>query len=148
MEKEGNFLKLVRSRRTTYRFYNKNVSDEDIKLILEAGRWSPSCSNSQPWRFFSVKNKKMISNLMRLACYGGFHNEPAVIIALVLDSRFVAGKHICIKGNKMGRREAFMCIGMCGYGIILQAYYMGINSALLSPDSKFASKILKIRRGD
>jgi nitroreductase len=28
------------------------LSDHDLLAILEAGRWAPSASNAQPWRFF------------------------------------------------------------------------------------------------
>ena len=31
------------------------ISDTDIAAILEAGRWSPSTSNQQPWRFIVAK---------------------------------------------------------------------------------------------
>lgn len=31
------------------------ISDADIAAILEAGRWSPSTSNQQPWRFIVAK---------------------------------------------------------------------------------------------
>lgn len=31
------------------------ISDTDIAAILEAGRWSPSTGNQQPWRFIVAK---------------------------------------------------------------------------------------------
>ena len=31
------------------------ISDGDIAAILEAGRWSPSTNNQQPWRFIVAK---------------------------------------------------------------------------------------------
>lgn len=31
------------------------ISDADITAILEAGRWSPSTGNQQPWRFIVAK---------------------------------------------------------------------------------------------
>ena len=31
------------------------ISDSDIAAILEAGRWSPSTNNQQPWRFIVAK---------------------------------------------------------------------------------------------
>jgi len=33
---------------------NYEVSKEDLTSILEAGRWAPSASNLQPWRFSVV----------------------------------------------------------------------------------------------
>jgi len=28
-----------------------SLSDDDLQALLEAARWTPSCSNTQPWRF-------------------------------------------------------------------------------------------------
>ncbi len=30
------------------------IEEEDLKLLFEAARWSPSCFNEQPWRFYYV----------------------------------------------------------------------------------------------
>jgi len=32
-------------------FLSDPVTEEDIKTLFEAARWSPSCFNEQPWRF-------------------------------------------------------------------------------------------------
>lgn len=54
------FLSLAKKRKTTYEFSDKLVNDSDIVKILEAGRWAPSCTNTQPWHFIVVKDKKKI----------------------------------------------------------------------------------------
>ena len=41
------------------------ISDTDLTAILEAGRWSPSTSNQQPWRFIVAKRGG--SNFEKLA---------------------------------------------------------------------------------
>lgn len=33
-------------------FANERMPERDLLTILEAGRWAPSASNHQPWRFF------------------------------------------------------------------------------------------------
>ena len=44
-------------RRRTIREYKKDPIPEDVlEKILQAGRWSPSSSNSQPWHFVVVKD--------------------------------------------------------------------------------------------
>lgn len=30
---------------------DRTLGDEDVQALLEAARWTPSCSNTQPWRF-------------------------------------------------------------------------------------------------
>ncbi|MEJ2272285.1 MAG: nitroreductase family protein [Candidatus Bathyarchaeota archaeon] len=51
-------LKNIRNRRTSIRFESISIDDKKLNVILEAGRWAPSWTNSQPWRFIVVKDKE------------------------------------------------------------------------------------------
>lgn len=46
-----------RSVRTGYR-EDKPVSDQDLRLVLEAGRAAPSAGNGQPWEFIVIREKE------------------------------------------------------------------------------------------
>ena len=87
------FLELTKKRKTTYSFSDKQISDSNLNKILEAARWAPSCSNSQPWDFIVVKDKKRVNELMRHVNYGLFHNNPSMIIACVLNTKKCLGKN-------------------------------------------------------
>jgi len=52
-------LKTIRDRRSTVNFKSTSIADEKLNAILEAGRWAPSWTNTQPWRFIVVKDKKI-----------------------------------------------------------------------------------------
>jgi nitroreductase len=69
---------------------NRPVSREQLKVLLEAGRWAPSCNGDEPWRYLiwdknrdpagwqkafdclSENNKKWVKNvpLLMLSCAG------------------------------------------------------------------------------
>jgi len=69
---------------------NRPVSRDQLKVLLEAGRWAPSCNGDEPWRFLiwdkgrdaagwqkaydclSENNKKWVKNvpLLMLSCAG------------------------------------------------------------------------------
>ena len=51
------YLKHVQKRRSIRKLADGPVSDETIRTILEAGRWSPSSGNSQPVRIVLVKER-------------------------------------------------------------------------------------------
>lgn len=40
----------IKNRWSPRMFADKPISEEKVKILLEAGRWAPSCSNIQPWR--------------------------------------------------------------------------------------------------
>ncbi len=52
------------TRRSIRHFISKEVSDEDIKGIIEAGMWAPSEHNEQPWRFIVIRGDER-KNLVR-----------------------------------------------------------------------------------
>jgi len=143
------FLKLTKARKTTYEFSNRMVNDEDIKKILEAGRWAPSCTNTQPWHFIIVKDKEKISRLIKTANYGDFHTEPNRIIALILLEDRCPGKgHLCVRGKDSGVHDSYMGLGMAGLNMTLEAKDLGIDSCILTPEQIMVKKILKIRESD
>jgi nitroreductase len=52
------FREVVVNRRSIRKFKKDPVSEENLNSILEAGRWSPSAGNTQPWHFIVVTNEK------------------------------------------------------------------------------------------
>jgi len=143
------FLNLAKSRKTTYEFTNQKVKESNLKKILEAGRWAPSCTNTQPWHFIIVKNKGRIKQLMMTANYGDFHADPALIIALVLLRDNCPGEGFsCFRGKYSGFYDSFMSVGMAGLNMLLEAQDNNINSFIITPHQKEAKKILKIKKED
>lgn len=52
------------TRRSIRHFISREVSDENIKGIIEAGMWAPSEHNEQPWRFIVIRGDER-KNLVR-----------------------------------------------------------------------------------
>ena len=77
------FLKFLKNRRSIRSFQNQEISDKEIEMILEAGRWAPSASNRQAWKFIVIKKKEVIKDLAKLANYGKFAAEAPLVIAVV-----------------------------------------------------------------
>lgn len=138
-------LALVKKRRTIYEFENKNINKSNLKKILEAGRWAPSPHNKQPWKFVVVKDKNKISELMKIAPYGGFHSNPNLIIVFGLNPKICSGNHVNLKKGKIGLVDGYLSLGVAAENMILIAESLGIGSAVLTPEPKKISKILKTK---
>lgn len=52
------FLHLLQSRRSIRRYQPTPISDMHIQMLLEAGRWSPSAHNRQPWRWVVIQSEQ------------------------------------------------------------------------------------------
>jgi len=143
------FLSLAKSRKTTYEFEESSVSDKAVGKILEAGRWAPSCTNTQSWHFIVIKDKKNINNLVMTANYGDFHTDPSLIIALVLVKKLCPDKNFsCFKGHDSFVHDSFMCVGMAALNMILEARDLDIDSCLLTPSQKEVKSLLKVKKED
>ena len=118
-------------------------------MILEAGRWAPSCTNTQPWHFVIVKDKKRIKELIMTANYGDFHTNPALIIALLLLKDKCPGEsYSCFRGKYPCVYDSYMSVGMAGLNMTLEARDLGIDSCILTPTPELVKKILKVKTGD
>lgn len=59
-------LDLIKSRKSVRNYSDKDISDDDLRKILEAGRLAPSWLNVQSWKFILIKsqeNKDLLSKL-------------------------------------------------------------------------------------
>jgi nitroreductase len=61
------------------------VPDLVIHRILQAARWAPSSSNTQPWHFIVVREKATIEKLGEICTQGAFIGQSQVAIAIVME---------------------------------------------------------------
>jgi nitroreductase len=83
-------INTIRNRRTIRRFRPDPVENEKLRSILDAGRWAPSFSNLQPWKFIVVKNQELKNALDSAAKESVLHwgiNQAPVVILVCVDRR-------------------------------------------------------------
>ncbi|MDW7738760.1 MAG: nitroreductase family protein [Bacillota bacterium] len=79
---------IIYNRRSVRKFTDKPVSDEDLKLILEAGRWAPSGEDAQPWRFIVVRDEERRKKLGKISAQGSGRRFSGEFITKNLHKRF------------------------------------------------------------
>jgi len=83
-------LNAIKNRRTIRRFKPDPIDDPKVRMVLEAGRWAPSFSNLQPWRFIVIKEQNLKNELDKAAKECVLHlgiNEAPVVILVCVDRR-------------------------------------------------------------
>lgn len=76
----------IRTRRTVREFTADPVPDRTIHRILQAARWAPSSSNTQPWHFIVVRAPDTIAELGRICTQGSFIGQAPAAIAVVMEN--------------------------------------------------------------
>jgi len=102
-------------------FDEKPLTEEEIKTILEAGRWAPSSNNLQPWQIiYGVKGTETYDRIM--SCLVEFNqswvkNAPVLLLG-------------CYKKTNSNGQENFHALHDLGLfmGMVsIQAHSMGIG---------------------
>jgi len=85
-------MKVIQDRRSIREWTAEPVSEDDIALILEAGRQAPSGENAQPWRFIIVKDPAMRKKMAGLAGGGSGRRFTAEYVTHQMQERFAGLK--------------------------------------------------------
>ena len=79
-------LETIRDRRSSVGFESTQIDEEKVNAILEAGRWAPSWTNTQPWRFIVVRDegkKEKLSSAVSTVFSLAIKDAPVVIAVCV-----------------------------------------------------------------
>ena len=63
-------IEIMRRRRSIRKYEEKEIPEEKLQRILQAGLLAPSSRRIQPWEFFVVKNKETLQRLARAKWHG------------------------------------------------------------------------------
>ena len=110
------FIEQMLTRRSIRKFKDEPVHEEVINNILEAGRLSPSATNSQPWYFVVARDRKE-----KEACaFGGFNR-------FAVDASFVV-VGFYRKSESIMERYSLMDVTIALQSMVLAACVQGIGS--------------------
>jgi len=142
-----NFLDLVRTRQSVREYLNKSVEREKIERCLEAARFAPSASNSQPWRFIVIDDPKLKETVARktfdrLISFNRFSLQAPVLILLISERPgFFSGIGEAIKDKQF----SLIDIGIATEHLCLQATEEGLGTCILGWfDENGVKKLLNI----
>jgi nitroreductase len=117
-------MKVIQDRRSIREWTEEPISDQDLAMILEAGRLAPSGENAQPWRFIIVKDADTRKKLGALAGGGSGRRFTAEFVTQQMQERFAnlqdeAKKKAAFEKLTSGQVSAFLAnaplnIVVCG----------------------------------
>lgn len=130
-------LKEIAIRRSIRSFENKQVEQEKIDLILEAGMLAPSAKNEQPWEFIVIKNKQIINKLADVSKFTKPCLNTNLIIIPILDEN-----RITVHDKGFAIQDMSLCIE----NMMLQAVNLDLGSVYLGiyPNQERVEKLANI----
>lgn len=126
-------LNAIRSRRSIRQYRDEPISDEDVRTILEAGRWAPSGLNNQPWRFAVIRDPAAKNEIAGLTRYREIVRNAPVIIAVFMDSDV-----------SYDRVKDCQSVGACLQNMWLAIHASGLGGVWLGEILKNKDKVAEI----
>jgi nitroreductase len=81
-------MKVIQDRRSIRDYSDEPISEEDLRMILEAARQAPSGENAQPWRFIVVRDETTRKRLGAIARGGSGRRFTAEYVTKKMEERF------------------------------------------------------------
>ena len=126
-------LDLILSRRSIRRYEDKDLPEEVLQQILEAGRHAPSAVNRQPFRFIVVNDHDLLKNLCDNLINRFVKHAPIVIVGCADVKSFLTGKW------------AIVDTSIAMQNMVIAAWALGIGSCWIGGcNENEIKKLLKI----
>ncbi len=130
----------IKGRRSVRSFLDKEIEDEKLERILEAGIWAPSGGNVQPWEFVLIRDPRRIEKIKMVS--PGMLGSPKAVIAICRNLE--RAKLLGDLGEEISKLDC----AMAAQNMMLEAYELGIGSCVIASFDEIAlSKILEISEG-
>ena len=130
-------LKEVIERYSVRKYLDKDVEEEKLREVLEAGRLAPSACNYQPWKFIVVRDKEIRKKIAEPTTWAKFIAEaPVLIVACKVRDGFLMGGWY---------DSAILDIGIALDHMTLQATHLGLGTCWIGDfNEKLVKELLEI----
>ena len=153
----------IYNRRSIRHYQTDEVDDDTVNKILEAGRWAPSWSNTQCWRFVVVRDSdikaRIGQSLIKVKRDNELADNPATktfnlvpVIIVVCAKMNTSG---CLPGDNTSseyvtdKGDWFMFdTALAVQNMVLAAHGLGLGTVIIGAfDAKMVEEILGIPEG-
>ena len=134
------FLELAKQRYSCRSYSSRQVEQEKLNKILEAGRVAPSAVNFQPWQFIVIRDKENLNKIHKAYHREWFQTAPCVIV--------ICGDHdTSWKRNHDGKDHCDIDVAIAVDHMTLQATELGLATCwICNFDPQKAIEILQLPR--
>lgn len=115
-------LAAVWSRRVVREFSAKPVSDDHLRIVLEAARWAPSAGNRRINKFLVVRDPRTI-RLLRMVS-PGMLGRPTLLVLILTDLRAAEKEQVQVFEDT----NTWIDAGAAATTMMLAAHALGLGS--------------------
>lgn len=114
---------LIRDRWSPRAFADRSISAEEVKSLLEAAQWAPSCFNAQPWAFVVATRDEPEDFARLLSCLVPANQDWAKAASMLM----ITSARAAFEHNGKPNRHAWHDVGLAMAQLTLQAESLGLR---------------------
>ncbi len=137
-----NFTEVLNSRRSIRRFKQDKIEDVVLLSLIDAATKAPSAGNTQPLRYFIIREKELLAQIFAQTAWGG-HVRPArdPQLGVTSPTAFIA---VCTQ-NQGESASGSADAGAAIQNILLTATDLGLGSCWIGAFNKAkVNELLKL----
>ena len=135
-------LTCIRERRSTRKFEERQIEDEQLDALLEAAIWAPSGGNNQTWLFTAIQNPEkllQLNNLVREGFQTWIPDDdyPGKLAAKSMSSKYSYNFYyhaptLIIASNRPNYANAMADSALALENIFIAAQSIGLGSCYIN----------------
>lgn len=112
-------IKTILNRRSIRSYQPKQITDEELNMILKAGTYAPSAMNQQSSHFTVIQNKEIMDELVALGKeainqdLNPFYNAPTVVLVFAKKDNIAPVQDASLAMQNLFLAAASLNIGSC-----------------------------------
>jgi len=130
-------IKTLLNRRSIRKYKSEQITDEELNVVLEAGKFAPSGANKQSALFIVVQNKEMIKKITKMNAdvigsnIDPYYGAPTIILVLADKSKATPIEDASIAIGNMFNAAYSIGLGSCWVHRTKQMFESEEGTALL-----------------
>jgi len=124
-------IEIIKTRRCVREYKEDQISDADIKFLIECAGYAPSGLNMQPWGFLVIKNKEVMHRLSEI---GKKTMIPLLIIILGDNNAPTAAYDCSVAAQTMMLATWCARSGLGEVNLIKQLFFQLADMVMRKPD--------------
>ena len=137
-------------RRSVRKFTDQEVNDDQLRVILEAAQCAPHAGPVPSWRFYVVRDKKLLQSLAAMADYTAYIKDISVVIVVAGDLSVGAPEEFWVQECSAAAMNILTVVEEMNLGAVWIGIYpimddiMFVKNNLGLPDDVFTLNIIPI----
>jgi nitroreductase len=116
-------LTCIWTRRSVRKYEKREVTEESVKQIIEAGMMAPSAGNQQPWQFIVVTDAAILAKIPDVHPYAAMATEAPVSILVCGDVKLEKHKGFWVQDCSAAIQNMLLAAHALGLGSVWTGIY-------------------------